>query len=69
MHILDYIGYLCLYGYLIFGFIYFGLKFYNAVRDIGLENIDMFSPRLNSMSNRKLNKVFNEIGIKKIEDI
>ena len=69
MPIIDYFGYFILYGYTIFGLVYFIFKFYAMLHSSGLKNIEPRELYSISFDLVELDQVFFEVGLGQIENI
>jgi len=68
MLILEYLGYVALYGYAVFGLFYISSKFYTYQGYHRLDNLETFSkPNIRDSTRRALVQIFEETGITNLE--
>ena len=68
MLILEYFGYVILYGYIVFGFVYIVSKIILRLQNHSLFEIELwYTDTLDNSLATSIDNIFNELGIKQID--
>lgn len=68
MMLLEYLAYMLMYGYVVFGLFYFVFRLYDYCKGFRLVDVEKVSPiSVEFIPIRELNDIFSECNIKQIE--